>query len=67
MRFFVASRIDNGDSSAACAETNSRTAAGSVHAYCRSAQPIALRMKKSLWSARTRQYRNSRAVSVRSL
>jgi len=46
--------------------TNFATAAGSIAAYVRSAQPIALRMKKSLSSARARQYLNKRFASVRS-
>ena len=54
-RCFVASRNDSGDSSARCCATNRSTASGSVHAYCRNAQPMALRRKKSRSAARVRQ------------
>ena len=45
-RCFSASRADSGDSRSAWAATNARTHAGSVLACSRSAQPMALAMKK---------------------
>ena len=54
-RCFVALCNDSGDSSARCCATNRSTASGSVHAYCRNAQPMALRRKKSRSAARVRQ------------
>ena len=45
--FFSASRRDNGERRSPRAETKRLTSAGSVRAYCRSAQPMALRIKKS--------------------
>jgi hypothetical protein len=40
-------RLDSPESPVSLARTNARTACGSVFAYSRRAQPIALRMKKS--------------------
>ena len=45
--FFSASRFESGLSSFSCSRTYRRISPGSVQAYCRSAQPMALRRKNS--------------------
>ena len=47
VRCLVASRRESPDIRSSCSATKPRTQAGSMRAYCRSAQPIALRMKNS--------------------
>lgn len=63
-RCFVASRTDSGDSTSLWAATNDRTSSGYVRAKSRSAQPIALRTKKSRCAACSTQYPKIRSGSA---